>query len=828
MALSLRRVARGSLPEAATSPAREGRPAPCYPDTMPDTPQPLRGLRVVDFSSEIAGPYATKLWVDAGADVIKVEAESGDSLRGWSATGADLGDDDGAFFRFLNHGKRSVVGAIDSPEVAALIESADLVVDDFMPGAFDAPARARAVPGLVWLSITPWGRGGPWEDRPWSEFTVQAECGSIGIRGKPGAEPFQCGGRTTEWISGTYAAVASLAAVQRAQRTGHGEHVDFAMQEVMAVASTNYTELMMQLLGVPYAGGPLPQNLETPSVEPTKNGYVGFNTNTRQMFSDFLLMVGRPDLQDDEELAQVGGRLARWDEWNEIVHAYTTQHTTEEIVEQASLLRIPVAPVCNGDTVRSHVQLAARGVFRKDPAGRFEHPRPPYRLNDNDPAPARPAPRLGEHTGRVEPHDPARPAASGAPALPLEGVRVLDLTAWWAGPSAAHMMASLGAEVIHVEACKRPDGMRMVGGMLGGKFDQWWEASTFFLAANNNKAGIAIDLTTEEGRKRILELIGECDAVLENFTPRVMDNFGLSWEAIQQANPRCIMVRMPAFGLSGPWRDNTGFAQTMEQMTGLAWMTGHADDQPRIQRGPCDPLAGMHGTFAFLVALAERERTGKGVHVEATMVEGALNVAAEQLVEFTAYGNLMEREGNRCAEAAPQGLYPCAGSEPGAEQWLALSVKTDAQWEALCALLGSPEWASAPEFGSRAGRRAAHDAIDAELRSVFAGRDREKLVEELIAAGIPAAAVADPRAARANPQMKARGFFERLGHPVVGEADIPGLPFRYASVDRWLRTPAPTLGQDNREVLGRVLGLDDDTLDRLEAEGVIGDQLVGL
>ncbi len=794
---------------------------------MADAPQPLRNLRVIDFSSEIAGPYATKLWVDAGADVIKVEPESGDSLRRWSATGGELGDEDGAFFRFLNHGKRSVVGQPADAAVLELIAGADLVVDDLAPGVLDALDLPGRFPGLVWLSITPWGRGGPWDARPSSEFTVQAECGSIGVRGRPGSEPFQCGGRTTEWISGTFAAVASLAAVQRAQRTGHGEHVDFSMLEVMALATNNYTDLMFQLLGVEPSGA-LPQSLETPSIEPTKDGYVGFNTNTRQMFSDFLLMIGRHDLQDDEELAQVGGRLARWDDWNEIVHAWTREHTTADIIEQASLLRIPVAPVNNGDTVREHVQLVARGVFRDDPTGSFQHPRPPYRLNHCDPASQRPAPRLGEHTGQIELRSPQRPAASGVAPLPLAGVRVLDMTAWWAGPSAAQMMASLGAEVIHVEACTRPDGMRMVGGMLAGKFDQWWEASPFFLAANTNKKGIAIDLTTEDGLNLIHRMIPHCDVILENFTPRVLDNFGITWEKVQELNPRCILLRMPAFGLTGPWRDNTGFAQTMEQMTGLAWMTGHTDDQPRIQRGPCDPLAGMHGTFAMLVALAERERSGAGVHVEATMVEAALNVAAEQLIEFTAYGNLMQREGNRSSEAAPQGLYPCARSEPGVEQWLALSVRSDDQWQALRRILGDPDWSQAEALQSRCGRRAAHAAIDTHLHGWAAQQDREKIVEELLAAGIPAAPVADSRCSRHNPQMAARGFFEPLEHPVMGQNQIPAVPFRYASVERWLHSPAPTLGQHNREVFGELLGLDTAELDRLEAAGVIGDALVGL
>ena len=153
-----------------------------------------------------------------------------------------------------------------------------------------------------------------------------------------------------------------------------------------------------------------------------------------------------------------------------------------------------------------------------------------------------------------------------------------------------------------------------------------------------------------------------------------------------------IYLRMPAFGLTGPWRERPGFAQTMEQLTGMAWITGHLDDQPRIMRGPCDPIAGLHGAIALMVALWERERTGEGVFVESTMVEAALNCAAEQIIEYTAYGNVMMRSGNRSPHAAPQGVYAC----PGFEQWLAISVATDEQWEGLRRALGSPAWADDP------------------------------------------------------------------------------------------------------------------------------------
>jgi crotonobetainyl-CoA:carnitine CoA-transferase CaiB-like acyl-CoA transferase len=282
-------------------------------------------------------------------------------------------------------------------------------------------------------------------------------------------------------------------------------------------------------------------------------------------------------------------------------------------------------------------------------------PRPPWKIDGEGPRPPGPAPRRGEHGGRIGWPARAQGAGSEPAPLPLGGVRVLDLTAWWAGPSATHMLAALGADVVHVESIQRPDGMRMMAGAFRGR-DRWWEWSPFFLASNANKRGLALNLAAPRGRELALRLLARADAVVENFTPRVLEQWGLGWPAIQAANPRCILVRMPAFGLDGPWRDHTGFAQTMEQMTGLAWRTGHPEDQPRIQRGPCDPLAGMHAAFALLVALAERERSGRGHRVECTMVEGALNAAAEQLVEWSAYGRALGRMGNRSPEATPQGL----------------------------------------------------------------------------------------------------------------------------------------------------------------------------
>jgi len=410
----------------------------------------LTELRVVDFSTGIAGPYCTKLFADAPADVIKVETPSGDPLRQRSASGGDLGGTDSALFRFLNASKRSIVGAPNDADVLALVAGADLVVESFPSGGFDLQSYRSRFPSLVVLSISAYGRSGPWAGRLSSEFILQAESGSIGSRGLPGAEPFQAGGRITEWVAGTFASVGALAAVQRSRALGWGEHVDFSLLEGINIAGSNYLDLVYSLLGRPELRGSA-QAVETPSIEPTRDGFVGFCTNTAQQFSDFLLLIGRPDLREDRDLFLVQNRMKRLDEWNAIVHAFTRAHTTAEIIEKATLLRIPVAPVNDGRGVFEHEQLVARGVFEREPNGQFMQPRPPYKIDGESPPPPRPAPELGEHTGRVEPREVRRVEPTDERPLPLAGLRIVDLTAWWAGPSATHMLACLGADVIHVE-----------------------------------------------------------------------------------------------------------------------------------------------------------------------------------------------------------------------------------------------------------------------------------------------------------------------------------------------------------------------------------------
>jgi crotonobetainyl-CoA:carnitine CoA-transferase CaiB-like acyl-CoA transferase len=407
--------------------------------------------------------------------------------------------------------------------------------------------------------------------------------------------------------------------------------------------------------------------------------------------------------------------------------------------------------------------------------------------------------------------------------LPLEGLKILDVTCWWAGPSNTQILAAMGADVIHVESIAHADPMRYAAAVMFLDRDQWWELSSFYLGINTNKRGITLDLNNPDGVELAERLVEWADIVVENYTPRVMPKFGLSWERIHQLNPNAVMVRQPAFGLDGPWADRVGFAQNMEQMAGMAFLTGYPDQEPLVPRGPGDPLGGAHAAFATLAALARRDATGEGVLVEVPLIEGSLNITAEPVVEFSAYGLLMERDGNRSAHVAPQGLYPCIGDE----QWLALSVATDEQWNALASLLGDGDLVADSSLSTLAGRRAAHDLLDEKIGAWAAERSLEVALEDLNAAGVPAAALADPRTIHTHPHFVARGFYEDAAHPVVGSVPIAGMPFRMTGVDSWIAAPAPLMGQHNTEVLGGLLGLDADRLAELTEAGVIGERPVG-
>lgn len=788
-----------------------------------DDIRPLGGLRILDLTTGIAGPYATKLFVDAGADVVKVEPSGGDPMRLFTASFQPLPESASSpLFQYLNAGKKSI--ALDPREpwdrnrIASLAARVDLVFEDWGPGVLeshdlDPEDWLDAHPRVSVVRISPWGQEGPWAKRPANDFTLQAATGSVDYRGLPDRGPVAAGGRIGEWLGGSFAAVSGLAAWRSARQTGEGQIADLSLFEAMIQGLTIFGDLSSQFIP-----GDLPRSIEIPSIEPTADGHIGICTITGQQWKDFCSMIGRPDIGDDERYMNANARMADRDFVHVAIQEAMRTKTTAEWIELCELLRIPATPIGHGGTLPEMDHMQARGAFVRAPGG-FLQPRTPWRLESCAPAPLRPAPVLDadreEVLDRLEATPESEPLRMGHADLPFAGLRVVDLTAFWAGPYTTSILSDFGADVVKVESIQRPDGMRFATAVRN---DTLWEWSQVFHGVNPGKRDVTLRLDHTGGLALLKRLIAEADVVIENFSARVMPGFGLDAETVRSLNPQALYVRMPAFGLDGPWKDRAGFAMTVEQVTGLAWVTGY-EDLPLVMRGVCDPLGSTHAVFALGLALEERRRTGLGQVVEVALVEPALAVAAEQVIEASAHGVVLGRSGNQMPHAAPQGVFDTRHED----ECLAVSITTEAEWRGLCVALRADDWRNDEALSSHAGRYAAHDQLVARLSAWARSRTRDECLSALLAQGVPASAVIDGHRLHPNEQLAARRFFQTMEHPVTGRTRYPSFPADFSLFERELhRGPPPTLGQHNREILQGELGLTDTAFERLEAEGLVG------
>lgn len=788
-----------------------------------DHEPPLTGLGVVDLTTWIAGAYCTKLLADGGADVTKVESPDGDPLRRWSASSAEIPPGaDGALFDFLGASKHSIVldpGTHDRASLHELLSSADIVVWSTSSTVAEHPTLApeqllRAHPHLIVVAISPFGLGGAWSDKPVTEFTLQAWSGGVVrlARGRPDRAPTYVGGQVGEWLAGTFAAIGALAAWRR----GVGELVDVSMLESLAMGLTYYPVTFHDQLGRPIRED---RFVPTPGVSTARDGLVGLGTGTGQQWFDFCAMVGRPEWTEDPSLLVDRTALAPE------IDAWVADHTVEEILDLASAFRLPNAPIGHGANVTEIEHLRERRVFAANPRDGARNPRPPFRFESVRLRAPEPAPRLGEHAieegrRRVPPRRPRGGTAS--PSLPFEGLRVLDMTAFWAGPLTGHLLALLGAEVVHLESPRRPDGARLVGGVPQTE-DHHLERGPIFAALNTNKKSLAIDLSESQGVDLLRRFIATCDVVVENYTPRVLDQLGLDHRTLRADHPELIVVRMPGFGLDGPWRDKAAFAFVIEDASGFTWLSGHPDVPPIEPYSIGDPNAGLHALFGLQLALEHRDRTGEGGLVESAMIDAALNVTAEQVIEHSAYGALLTRAGNRGPGAAPQNLYQVAGTdEYGRDDcWVAIAVATDEHWVALGRALGDPDWMKDPELTTAAGRTRSQDRIDERLQEWCRSRSSDDVVDRLGHAGVPVAPVLQPHRQVDLLPLQQRRFFEEVDHPIVGPARYATLPMTFSrGPDRWHLRHAPLLGEHTVELLGQ-LGLTPAEIAALERAGII-------
>ena len=412
----------------------------------------------------------------------------------------------------------------------------------------------------------------------------------------------------------------------------------------------------------------------------------------------------------------------------------------------------------------------------------------------------------------------------------MEGVRVLDLSVIWAGPYATRLLADLGAEVIKVEALSFYDIQRGPVAPTRGHInlnypdgdpgDEPWNRSAWFNTLHINKLDVTLDLVEETGRDLLLHLAAVSDVVIENFRYGIREkSLDLSYERLRQARPDIILVSMPAFGNSGPWRGYAQYGIGQEMLAGFPSMTGHSSDQPAksgINHG--DPITGIHAASGILAALLRRRRTGRGAFIDLSQQESTISFIGEHLLRYQMTGENPQPAGNSHPAMSPHGVFPCRGDD----RWVAIAVATADQWQALCDCMGQASLAQHPNYADSPKRWDNREALSQVISAWTREHDAQELATRLQAAGVAASPVNSPRELFQDPHYKTRGFFETVDHPSTGPRDYPGFPFRLSKGAMEVRRPAPTLGQHNREVLGGLLGLTEDTLRDLEKAGIIG------
>jgi crotonobetainyl-CoA:carnitine CoA-transferase CaiB-like acyl-CoA transferase len=795
----------------------------------------LSELRVLELGEDVSNAYAARLLADLGADVVKVEAPGqGDALRTWGpfVKGREGDKEAGGLFRYLNMGKRSVAldlgEATDRAAFLALVRGADLIIASGEQGWLEAlscgfDALKEANPNIALCRVSGFGQTGPWAGRSETEFVAMAAGGWVSAHGRPTEDPVQCGGRLAEYHMAGYAAATALTAVRAARDTGEAVEVDVCGMEAF-LGTLPYPMLFAQNLDA--VGLPPPQKRFTPvpGALQVADGWVGLNALTAQSWVDICTLLEVPEFSEKQK--EIQSDPAFQARFFVAIQGWLDEHTMEEAVTLGQAFRIPSGPLGNGASIRAYKQHRERPFFVRDPSGDFERPGFPFRMSETGPRLRTVAPALGADTEalRTAPWAPReRPTpthTSGESYLPFKGLRVLDLGTFWAGPYLAMYLATLGADVVKVESIQRPDGYRFI--QTFSQFgEKWYEMGGSFQATNLGKREITLDLGREEGREIFRDLVRDADILIENFSPRVMTNFGLGWDELVKLRPELLMVRMPGFGLDGPWRDWVAYALVLEQVAGMCWVTGHEGGDPLNPGGFLDCVVSMHAATALQAALLHREKTGRGQLIEMPQLETAICLTAEQIIANSMTGEVQGRHGNRHRIYAPQGSYP--GND---ERWISLSVRDDAEWARVVEVLGAPAWAAAEKLATAEGRRANHDEIDACLRVWTSDRSADAAVEILQGAGIPVVKNIIPAAeSYGHEHLEARGWFEDLVHPFSGEKRYPLFPFRFSfGPERQYRSNAPTLGQHNDEILGSELGLAEETLAELREAGIIGEK----
>ncbi|MFJ6894278.1 CoA transferase [Streptomyces hokutonensis] len=763
--------------------------------------------RVVELPSPFTR-FAGRLLVGLGYEVVLVEPPEGDGAR--REQGGDA-------FVHWHAGKRSVVPA--SPEaLRALLSTADVLLDGSPGGAEEL---AAGLDDLVHVRVTPFGLIGPRSDWQGTDLVVAALGGMLAQVGDPDGPPLRLPEQQAEQLAGVNAAIAALLGL-RARRTGPGQLVDVSAQACVAAALEAGTLAYLHEDRVPPRPGRV-HPLVPHGLFRAADGYLGGGLGGSPRMWDALLDWLR------EEDAAADLTEPRWQDPVErkkhqehvfkVVQDFVGTWPKAEFAERAQARKLPWAAVDLPHELTDNPQLTAREFFTRvrTPQGERTDLGFPFAFPEGHRVWELEVRGLGADQELLHAGPPAERPVRHASAQPaLHGIRVLDLTWVLAGPYCTKILADHGADVIKVESAGRPDPTRFAPFMhlsRGSHTDP--NTNGYFNEVNRNKRSIALDTRTADGITVLRELIAHSDVLVENFSSTVMRKLGLGYEELRRINPELVYVSMSGMGHTGPRNGWVSYADTVSASGGLTALTGWGpDDVVGVIYGHGDIVAGLQAALAAVAALEHRAGTGRGQHIDLSQLEA---IAAHMGTSLLG-GPKVKPVGNTHPSWSPQGVYRCLG----ADRWLAVSVRDDTEWVALCEVIGRPELATDARMLTADARSHAIDLVDTALGEWTRTLPADVAAEALQAHGIPAGAVQDGRElVEHDPQLRARGFYVRKEHPVAGAFLHEGVPIRLTRTPGAVREAAPVLGADTDAVLSEVAGFSAERVQQLREAGVL-------
>tara|TARA_B100001059_G_scaffold91738_1_gene90634 strand:- start:8928 stop:11339 length:2412 start_codon:yes stop_codon:yes gene_type:complete len=797
------------------------------------TPQlPFSACKVVELGSRMSSGYCGRLLCDYGADVNLVETAGGNELRHYTSRHGTEQAKSG-LFGYLHAGKTSVlVDDVGLDTVRGLLSDADILVY----GAPDIPneaeheffkSLAQSHEALIAIHLSPYGLSGPYSEFAGCELTATALSGITQRIGAPDRQPLTLPLAQAAYQAGYAAACGAACGLIARLDSSKGQVVEVSETEALATVHAGYSVTRYQRAGIEEkrAGNRMAHLPYPQTVLPCADGFVALNTPEGRQWGRLLELMGSPAWGKDERYRSrvKNSHPPRVDELDEYFKAWLKDYSKEQFYTLCREHEIPSGPVRTVDEVGVDEQLRSRNFFNTivfPDGNRVMVPGSGCKLSETPARRNLSVPLLGESSGYVASKKPltTQGVTPSAPVNkgPLQGVRILDMGWVWAGAIPGQILADMGAEVIKVESMKRIDYMRLGRALI--EDEPVHEQNPWFHAVNRNKKSIAVNLKSEEGIKLLKQVASQCDGVIENFKPGFLSKISMDYQNLTKDNPGLVMLSMSGVGQSGPLSNIPAYAPFLAGLSGLDSLVGYPEeDILGIQQPYADTNAGVTGAFGLLTALLHQRRTGVGQHVDLAESEAAIAVIGEAFVDYATNAFVTKPQGNDRHGFAPHGHYPVQGDD----NWLAIAVKTDAQWADLCHVLEAPELAADATFASPSDRWENRRALDTALSIFTAKQDGLTLCESLQAKDIAAMPLLGPAEILENPHFQERDTFLEIDHPIMGREVLFGPMWRMSLNvhSDWCR--APLLGEHTREVISSLLGMSTAEVDQLIAADIL-------